>query len=277
LKDAAARSIDNVLEELETSRGGLTSEEAARRLAEHGPNTLVEKKQVSFAYKFLAHFKDLFGVLLLFASLLAAIGAILENDFSMWEMSFIILAVVLVNTVMSLFQEWRAEKAMETLRRWMPEYAKVFRDGELKRISVTDLVPGDIVSLEEGDRVPADARLFEAFDLWTNNVPLTGESEPQPRTTEPVEVPDAAYLDAQNLVFMNTSVARGQGKAIVVNTGMDTKFGQIAGLTQEIHEEPSPLQKEIAYTARYDFILALTVGIVFFLTRLDLAQTVLYR
>jgi magnesium-transporting ATPase (P-type) len=268
LKDAAARSIDNVLEELETSRGGLTSEEAARRLAEHGPNTLVEKKQVSFAYKFLAHFKDLFGVLLLFASLLAAIGAIWENDFSMWEMSFIILAVVLVNTVMSLFQEWRAEKAMETLRKWMPEYAKVFRDGELKRISVTDLVPGDIVSLEEGDRVPADARLFEAFELWTNNVPLTGESEPQPRTTEPVDVPDAAYLDAQNLVFMSTSVARGQGKAIVVNTGMDTKFGQIAGLTQEIHEEPSPLQKEIAYTARYDFILALTVGIVFFLTSL---------
>jgi magnesium-transporting ATPase (P-type) len=83
LKDAAARSIDNVLEELETSRGGLTSEEAARRLAEHGPNTLVEKKQVSFAYKFLAHFKDLFGVLLLFASLLAAIGAIWENDFGM--------------------------------------------------------------------------------------------------------------------------------------------------------------------------------------------------
>lgn len=268
MKDAAARSIDNVLEELETSRGGLTSEEAARRLAEHGPNTLVEKKQVSFAYKFLAHFKDLFGVLLLFASLLAAIGAIWENDFSMWEMSFMILAVVLVNTVMSLFQEWRAEKAMETLRRWMPEYAKVFRDGELKKISVTDLVPGDVVSLEEGDRVPADARLFEAFELWTNNVPLTGESEPQPRTTEPVEVPDAANLDAQNLVFMSTSVARGQGKAIVVNTGMDTKFGQIAGLTQEIHEEPSPLQKEIAYTARIDFILALTVGVVFFLTSL---------
>jgi len=268
LKDAAARSVDEVLEALETSRGGLSSEEAARRLAKYGPNTLVEKKQASLAYKFLTHFKDLFGVLLLFASLLAAIDAISEKSVSMWETSFIILAVVIVNTGLSLFQEWRAEKATETLRRWMPEYAKVFRDGELKKISVTELVPGDVVTLEEGDRVPADARLFEAFDLWTNNVPLTGESEPQPRTIETIEVPDATYLDVPNLVFMSTSVAKGQGKAIVVKTGMDTKFGQIAGLTQEIHEEPSPLQKEIAHTAKIDFIFALTVGIAFFLINL---------
>ena len=261
MKDAATRSVNEVLEALKTSSAGLAGEEAAKRLAEYGPNMLVEKKRVPLAYKFLAHFKDLFGILLLFASLLAAVGG-------MWELSLIILAVVLVNTVLSLFQEWRAEKAMVTLRNWMPEYAKAFRDGELKKILVRDLVPGDVVLLEEGDRVPADARLIEAFDLWTNNVPLTGESEPQPRTAETIEILDAAYLDVPNLVFMSTSVARGQGKAVVVKTSMDTKFGQIAGLTQEIQEEPSPLQKEIAYTARYDFILALTVGIIFFLVSL---------
>jgi magnesium-transporting ATPase (P-type) len=261
LKDAASLHVKEVFEFLKTSPEGLTSEEAGNRLAKYGANTLVEKKHVHITYKFLAHLKDLFSVLLLFASLLAAFG-------EMWDLSLIILAVVLVNTAFSLFQEWRAEKAMETLKSWMPEYAKVVRDGELKKTLVKDLVPGDIIVLEEGDRIPADARLIEAFDLWTNNVPLTGESEPQPRTAKPVKIVDATYLDAPNLVFMSTSVATGRGKAVVIKTGMNTKFGQIAGLTQEIGEEPSPLQKEIAYTARYDFILAVTVGIIFFLASL---------
>ena len=264
MKDAATLNVKEVFDSLKTSPKGLTSEEANRRLVEHGPNTLVEKKRVPIIYKFLGQLKDLFGVLLLFASLLAAVDALWENDFSMWEMSAIILAVVLVNALFSLFQEWRAERAMETLKSWMPEYAKVVRDGEMKRIFVRDLVPGDLIVLEEGDRVPADARLVEAFDLWTNNVPLTGESEPQPRTTKAIKTVDSTYLDMPNLVFMSTSVATGQGKAVVVKTGMETKFGQIAGLTQEIKEEASPLQKEIAYTARYDFILAITVGVAFF-------------
>lgn len=261
MKDAASLHVKEVFDFLKTSREGLTSEEASKRLVKYGANTLLEKKRVPIAYKFLTHLKDLFSVLLLFASLLAAFGG-------MWELSSIILAVVLVNTFFGLFQEWRAEKAMETLKSWMPEYAKVVRDGELKKVLVKDLVPGDVIVLEEGDRVPADARLIEAFDLWTNNVPLTGESEPQPRTTKSVKIVDTTYLDAPNLVFMSTSVARGRGKAVVIKTGMNTKFGQIAGLTQEIREEPSPLQKEIAYTAKYDFILAITVGIIFFLASL---------
>jgi magnesium-transporting ATPase (P-type) len=258
LKDAAGLHVKELFDLLATSPQGLTSEEAAERLAKYGPNTLVEKKRTSIAYKFLADLKDLFGILLLFASLLAALVG-------MWELSLIILLVVLVNTVFGLFQEWRAEKAMETLKSWMPEYAKVVRDGELKKILVKELVPGDLIVLDEGDRVPADARLIEAFDLWTNNVPLTGESEPQPRSAKPIKVVDATFLDVPNLVFMSTSVAKGQGKAVVIKTGMDTKFGQIASLTQEIAEESSPLQKEIAYTAKYDFILAITVGVIFFL------------
>lgn len=258
MKDAAGLHVKELFDLLATSPQGLTSEEAAERLAKYGPNTLVEKKRTSIAYKFLADLKDLFGVLLLFASLLAALVG-------MWELSLIILLVVLVNTVFGLFQEWRAEKAMETLKSWMPEYAKVVRDGELKKILVKELVPGDLIVLDEGDRVPADARLIEAFDLWTNNVPLTGESEPQPRSAKPIKVVDATFLDVPNLVFMSTSVAKGQGKAVVIKTGMDTKFGQIASLTQEIAEESSPLQKEIAYTAKYDFILAITVGVIFFL------------
>ncbi len=267
MRDAANLQIKEVFEAMQTGQSGLSTEEANKRLAKHGFNVLVEKKHVPIIYRFLAQLKDLFSVLLLIASLLAV--------FVDRSMSIIILAVVLVNSVFSLFQEWRAEKAMDTLKSWMPEYTKVIRDCELKKILVRDLVPGDIIVLEEGDRVPADARLFEAYELWTNNVPLTGESEPQPRTTEPVEETDTAYIDVPNFVFMSTSVAKGQGKAIVIKTGMDTKFGQIAGLTQEITEEQSPLQKEIAYTAKYDFILAITVGVIFLVVSMILLHTTL--
>lgn len=256
LKDAASLHVKEVFEFLQTSAKGLSSQEADARLAKYGPNVLLEKKRTSIAYKFMVQLKDLFGILLLIAALLAA--------FVDTTMSVTILAVVLINVVFSLFQEWRAEKAMETLKSWLPEYAKVIRDGELEKILVRNLVLGDIIVLEDGDRVPADARLIEAYDLWTNNVPLTGESEPQPRTTESVAVVDATYLDASNMVFMSTSVAKGQGRAVVVNTGMKTKFGQIASLTQEIADEPSPLQKEIAHTAKYDFVVAITVGVLFF-------------
>ena len=258
MEDAACLQVKEVFAFANTSANGLTSQEAKRRLAKYGPNTLLVKKSTPIVYRFLLELKDLFGVLLLIASLLAAL-------FVDMTLSLTILAVVLVNAVFSLFQEWRAEKAIETLKNWMPEYAKVVRDGELQRILVKNLVPGDLVVLEEGDRVPADARLIEAYDLWTNNVPLTGESEPQPRTTEPVETVDSSSLDIANMVFMSTSVARGRGRAVVVETGMNTRFGQIASLTQEIAEEASPLQKEIAYTAKYDFIIAITVGVIFFL------------
>jgi Ca2+-transporting ATPase len=269
LKNVISLRVKEVFDVLETSPTGLTSDEAKRRLVKHGQNTLVEKKHVPVAYKFLGHLKDLFSILLLFASLLSVLGG-------MWQLSLIILAVVLINTFFSLFQEWRAEKAMETLKGWMPEYAKVIRDGELQKILVKEVVPGDVIVLEEGDRVPADARLIEVFDLWTNNVPLTGESEPQPRTAKPVRIANVAYLDVPNLVFMSTSVAKGQGKAVAYATGMNTKFGQIAGLTQEIEEEPSPLQKEIAYSAKYDFILAVAVGVIFFLASLIWLHLELY-
>lgn len=257
MKDMARLSVEEVFDFLGTSPKGLTSEEARKRLAKNGPNMLVKKRRASAAYRFVANLRDLFSILLLFAALLAAIG-------EMWQLSLIIIGVVVVNAIFGLFQEWRAEKAIETLRRWMPEYAKVILDGELKKVLVRDLVPGDVIDLEEGDRVPADARLVEAFELWTNNVPLTGESEPQPRTNEPTEVTDSTYLDAPNLVFMSTSVAKGRGRAVVFATGMKTMFGRIADLTQEIGEELSPLQKEIAYTAKYDFILAVVVGGIFF-------------
>ena len=257
MEKAASLPINKVFDDLTTSEKGLTSEEAKLRLKKYGYNRLSEKRQIPFIHKFITHLKDLFGILLLVAAILSYVSG-------STELALIILAVVFVNIFVSIFQESRAEKAMETLKSWMPEYAKVIRDGELKKISVREIVPGDIVQLEEGDRVPADARLMEAFDLWTNNVPLTGESEPQPRVAETAKVVEKAYLYAPNLVFMSTSVAKGQGKAVVYATGMDTQFGKIASLTQTIREEESPLQKEIASMAKFDFIIAVVVGAVFF-------------
>ncbi len=258
MEKAASLPIDKVFDDLNTSANGLTSEEAKLRLKKYGYNKLSEKRKIPFIHKFIYHLRDLFGILLLVAAVLSYISG-------SPELALIILAVVLVNIFVSIFQESRAEKAMETLKSWMPEYAKVIRDGELKKISVREIVPGDVIFLEEGDRVPADARLIEAFDLWTNNVPLTGESEPQPRVAEAVKVVEKAYLYSANLVFMSTSVAKGQGKAVVYSTGMETQFGKIASLTQTIKEEESPLQKEIALTAKYDFIIAVVVGTIFFI------------
>ena len=257
MEKAASRQINELYDDLKTSSNGLTSEEAKARLKKYGANKLFEKRQIPFVYKFFTHLRDLFGILLLVASVLSYISGNLE-------LGLIILAVVFVNIFVSMFQESRAEKAMATLKSWMPEYAKVFRDGELKKILVREIVPGDLIVLEEGDRVPADARLVEAFDLWTNNVPLTGESEPQPRNAEAVKTVEKAYLYSPNLVFMSTSVAKGKGTAVVYDTGMSTQFGKIASLTQTIREEQSPLQKEIAQMARFDFVLAVIVGAVFF-------------
>jgi len=140
LEDFVSLRVKAVFEVLGTSLHGLTNEEAKKRLAKYGPNILIEKKQVSIAYKFIAHLRDLFSILLLLASLLSALGG-------MWQLSLIILLIVFVNTVFSLFQEWRAERAMATLKSWMPEYAKVIRNGELQKVAVRELVPGDVIVL----------------------------------------------------------------------------------------------------------------------------------
>jgi len=261
MEKAASTHLDELFDTLDTSRQGLTSNEAKARLKKYGFNVLVSRKKASILFKFFTHIKDLFGILLLFASLLASISGNIE-------LSLVILGVVLLNILFSLFQESRAEKAMQTLKSWMPEYAKVLRDGELTKIFVKEIVPGDIVVLEEGDRVPADARLIEVFDLWTNNVPLTGESEPQPRSLDAPEMAESAYIHSPNMVFMSTSVAKGQGKAVAISTGMDTQFGRIADLTQTVREEPSPLHKEIERMAKIDLAIAIIVSIVFFLVSL---------
>jgi len=177
----------------------------------------------------------------------------------------VILGIVVMNAIFSLVQEGRAEKAMEALKGWMPEWAKVIRNNRLQKVSMQEVVLGDIISLDEGDRVPADARLVEDHGLWINNIPLTGESEPQPRTAEAASDPNVSYQDAPNIVFMSTSVVRGQGIAVVFATGQRTKFGELANLAQDIQDPTSPLEIEISKTAKVDFILAVLIGVLFFI------------
>jgi magnesium-transporting ATPase (P-type) len=261
MKTYIESSLEEVLANAKTSLEGLTSSEASRRLAELGPNEIPHRTtHVSFA-RFFAYLKDGFSILLLIASVLSFISGTPI-------IGVVFIGIVIVNAYASVLQEVRAEKAMQVLKNWVPESAKVYRDGSLQKLPVRDLVPGDVISLDQGDRVPADARLVEAYDIWVNNIPLTGEAESQPRTASAASIQNSSFLDAPNLVFMSTSVVRGSGKAVVFATGGNTKFGEIAGLTLEIVEPPSPLEKEIAATAKWDFVLSMIVGTVFFIIAL---------
>jgi len=259
LPDASALigiSIDQAYDALLTSKDGLSDEEVRKRQSQYGRNDIVRDRPFSWAGRLKHTLLDPFSALLVFAGSLALLSGITE-------LAAVVFAIVLVNAALSVVQEWRGERAMEALRRWVPQSAMVIRDGTLRRIDVDGIVPGDVVQLELGERIPADARLVEANDMWTDNAPLTGESAPQSRRAAPAER-GTRPGESPNLVFMGTSVTSGSGVAIVYATGMSTRFGQIARLTHEAAPSASPLEKEIERTARYDFVIAIAVGLAFF-------------
>ena len=251
-------STKEVLRELNTSENGLSEVEARKRLKEYGPNIIEEFKKKSIIIRFFEQFKSLFAILLLIASLLAAI-------LNMIELSIAIILIVIINAIVGLLQEYKAEKLVKELKKIMPLYARVCRDGVEKKIPANELVPGDLIILEGGDRVPADARLIESFGVTVSSAALTGESSPQAKSADPFFEENVPWTDIPNIVLMGTTVVSGHGKAIVFSTGMRTKFGSIAGLAQTIKEEPSPLQKEISKTAKTISIMAIIIGTIFFI------------
>ena len=250
-------SNTEVYTSLDSEPRGLSEREANLRLARYGPNEIQEIKGPPAINKFLANFYHLFAVLLW-------VGAVLSFVAGLPELGWAIIAVIIINAVFSFWQEHKAEEATEALKRMLPGHSKVMREGEVKEILATDLVPGDVLVLEEGDDISADARLVQAFEMRTVNATLTGESDPVRRTSEPVPGSDIALAVSPNIVFAGTSVATGSGRAVVYATGDATEFGKIAGLTQKIAEELSPLQKEMVFVTRVVAVLAVGLGTLFF-------------
>ena len=236
---------------------GLTSDEVAARSARYGPNEIREIKGRPLIFKFLENFYHLFAIMLWVGGALAFVGG-------MPELGWAIIAVIFINAIFSFWQEFRAEKATEALKHMIPRNAKVIRDGQPQQIPASGLVPGDLIVLEEGDAISADARLVEEFELRTNNATLTGESEPVRKTASPHSDASLTPIEMPNLVFAGTTVAYGNGKALVYSIGMETQFGKIAELTQSVEVELSPLQKEMNKVVRLVAMLAFGLGITFF-------------
>jgi magnesium-transporting ATPase (P-type) len=260
---------DQLFRELRTSPEGLSEEAARSRLKEHGPNILPEAKKQPLTRKAAVQFKNLFNVLLIVAAILSFITGISSNDISSIQMGIAIILVVVVSVLFSMFQEHRAERAIEALRLLVPENIRVMRDSRVVQVPTSEVVPGDVVTLEEGDKVPADARLITAFQLSVDNSMLTGEAEPQPRWDVCKNLEDCAIEDISNMVFAGTTVASGSGLAVVLATGTDTRFGQVVGIAREVEEPLSPLQKEINLTARLNFIAAIAIGVLFLVIALE--------
>ncbi len=261
----AFADVRRATDELGSSPEGLSAAQAKIRLQEYGSNLLPSAKKVGPTQKFVEQFKNLFNVLLLIASLLSFVSAWWYNDPGSFQMGLAILAVVLANACFSVIQEYRAEKAVQAISRLVPANAKVMRDGQLNELPVAEIVPGDMIALEEGDRVPADARLTSAFEVSVDNSILTGESEPQRRfATMAAGITIETMADYQNIAFAGTTIVSGVAKALVLKTGKETQFGKIVSLSREIKEPLSPLQKEIDYTAKINFTVAVIVGGLFF-------------
>lgn len=232
-------SVSEVIGSLDSSVQGLSNEEAARRLVEFGANELAEGKKTPSWILFLEQFKNFLILILLVAALVSGVLAFLGKG-DIWD-PILIVVIVFFAAGLGFFQEYRSEKALEALKRMVALTATVIRDASEEEIPVRELVPGDIILLETGDRVPADARLIEAANLKVDEAPLTGESLPVEKGTEAIPG-DVPVADRKNMVYAGTTVVYGRGKAIVTETGMATEFGKIAGILQEVKPPPTPLQ-----------------------------------
>ena len=255
-----------VFESLGTSPSGLSKEEAAGRLAKNLPNTLPARQGKPIIYRFFAQFTDLFAILLEMAALLTLTAAVLSTGSDRTDnlnVTFAIIGVVVLNAVIGFFQEFRAEKATEALQKMVPQNAKVLR-GDMMVVPVSELTIGDVIVLEEGDSISADARLIRQFEMSTNNVALTGESDPVRKTSDPIIEEQVAKINMPNLIFMGTSVSSGTGRGVVFATGLHTEFGRIFELTSAVREEKSPLQREIGTMARTVSKIAIATGVALF-------------
>ncbi len=241
---------------------GLSDVEVERRLHEFGLNEVEKVAGVPLGLRLVKEFITFFSLLLWVAAGLAFFAEWSEPGEGMAKVGYAIVIVILVSGLFSFWQEYRVEQTLAALRKLLPQQAQVLRDGAVIRVPATQLVPGDIVHLEQGDNIPADCRLIEAFSARVNNAAVTGESLPRVREADASTADD--LIDSENVMLAGTSMVSGRAKSVVFATGMHTEFGKIAHLTQTAGEEVSPLRKEIAHLSRLTALLAVLISVIFF-------------
>ena len=266
------KSSEEILQELQTSHQGLTDQQAETRLAQYGENRLQEGRKTTMLERFVEELKDPMLIMLMGAAAVSAITNIISHE-PLTEV-FIIIAVVLLNAVLGVFQESKAEEAIEALQKMTAAECKVLRNGSMKIIENTKLVPGDIVMLEAGDAVPADGRLLEARSLKIEEAALTGESVPVNKMIDLLYLQEGekevALGDRTNMVYMGSSVVYGRGLAVITDTGMTTEMGKIADALNDTQQEETPLQKKLSDLGKK--LSWLVIGICIFIFVFDLIQ-----
>ena len=259
------KTVKDVEKELETDLDkGLSSQKVEEYKTKYGLNELQEKKKDSLFKKFMAQFKDFSIIVLIIAAIVSGVVGIAEGE-GITD-TIIILIVVLLNAVIGVVQESKAEKSLEALKKLSAHAAKVIRDGKELAIPARELVPGDIVILETGDYVSADLRLIEAINLKSQEASLTGESVPVEKETEAIEGDEIGIGDRKNMLFSSSLITYGRGKAIVVETGMNTEVGKIAGMLNETEKQETPLQRRLNSLGKTLGIAALAIcAVIFFI------------
>ncbi|WP_292464978.1 cation-transporting P-type ATPase [Methanolobus sp.] len=261
-----------LLERLNTRAEGLSSEEALRRKERCGANVLEKKKKESLLRKYFKQYGNFFAILLLFGSALSFTAEYLDPGQGNIFIAIALLGVVILNATFTFIQEYQAEKIMESFQNLMPPTARIRRDGNIVELPASEIVVGDIVYLEEGDKVPADGRLILQNSLKVDNSPITGEAEPQLRS---LECTHDDMLECRNMVFSSTLVQTGNGEAVIFSTGSDTQIGKLSLLTEETTSLQTPIRKELDRFVKIISSIAIFLGIVFFILGFFIQDTFL--
>lgn len=260
---------EDLLKELRTSlEAGLSSQEAQQRLGQYGENKLAEKKKKTNLQRFLEQFKDAMIIILLLAAAVSFVVACFGHDPMEFFEPLLILLIVVLNAVLGMVQEAKAEKALDALKNMSAPHARVLRDGKEQVIDAAQLVPGDVIRLEAGDFIPADARLLKSVSLKSEESALTGESVPSEKDAAALVEEKAPLGDRSNMVFSGCSVTYGTATAVVTGTGMNTEMGKIAGLLEGEEEGQTPLQQKLAQLGKYLGFVALAACAVIFVVGL---------
>ena len=260
-----SKTVDETVNELKTNEeSGLTTEEVNTRKEKYGLNELAKKKKKSTFVKFLEQFKDFMIIVLIISAVISGIVGVKQEGLSGMTDTIIILVVIIANAIIGVLQENKAEKSLEALQKLSSHVAKVMRNGKLLTIPSRELVPGDVVILETGDYVPADLRIIEAVNLKTQESALTGESVPVEKMAARIEDEKVGIGDRINMLFASSLITYGRGKAIVVETGMNTEVGKIANIINSAEEGETPLQIKLNKLGKTLGIVALIICFVIF-------------